>query len=166
LGFWAGKILQGEPMKRLFLYAVILAGLGLLVLFRPMVLGQAGYYTARAEDEQEIERVIERAVGCLEYTRAQNREELERILGEIYTAPALEAVTEEVLSQWRTDNVNPASIVRWIEFQIDGDRARVRAHLYFRDWADNAELYGEGRWDLARTDTGWRITDFGYDWGY
>lgn len=153
-------------MKRFFLYGLILIGLALLVLFRPMILGQTGHYTVLARDEQEIERVIERAIGCLEYTRAQDRAELEQLLGEIYTAPALGVVVGEVWNQWRTDNVNPASITRWTEFEIAGDRARVRADLYFRDWTDNAEFYGAGRWDLMRTETGWRITDFGYDWGY
>ncbi|MBE0466072.1 MAG: hypothetical protein IBX71_02455 [Candidatus Desulforudis sp.] len=153
-------------MKKLLLYGLILVGLGVVGSLKPMILGQAGYYSARAVDEQEIERVIERAVGSLEYTRARDRDELERLLGEIYTAPALEMVAEAVWSQWRTDNVNPASIVRWTDFQIDRDRARVRADLYFRDWADNAELYGEGRWELAKTGFGWRITDFAYDWGF
>ncbi len=145
---------------------VIVVGLVVLVLFRPIIVGQTGYYSPRPEDELEIKRVVERAVTCLEYTQAQDRQELELRLSEIYTSPALEAVVTEVWSQWYTDNVNPASIVRWDEFQIDGDRARVRAHLYFRDWADNAELFGEGRWELVRTGSGWRVTDFGYDWGY
>lgn len=153
-------------MKRYFFHLLIILGLGLLIPFQPMILGQTGHYGTWAADEREIERVIERAVGSLDYTRARNREELERLLGEIYTSPALETVVEEVWSQWHTDNVNPASIVRWTEFQVEKDRACVRADLYFRDWADNAELHGEGCWDLVRTGFGWRIAGFVYDWGY
>ncbi len=154
-------------LKRYLIYGLILAGLGLLVFFRPVILGgQAGHYGGQAGDEQDIERVIERAVGSLDYTQARDRAELERILAGIYTDPALGTVTEAVWDQWRTDNVNPASILRWTDFWIGKDRARVTADLYFRDWTDNAEFSGEGRWDLVRTGSGWRIADFEYRWGY
>ncbi|MEW6541234.1 MAG: hypothetical protein AB1402_06440 [Bacillota bacterium] len=154
-------------MKRYLIYGLILAGLGLLILFRPMILdGQTGHHGGQAGDERDIERLIERAVGSLEYTQATNRAELERILAGIYTEPALSTVSEAVWEQWGTDNVNPASVLRWTDFWIGRDRARVAADLYFRDWTDNAEFFGEGRWELVRTGSGWRIADFEYHWGY
>lgn len=152
-------------MKRILFYLVVLLGLGVLTLFKPVIMGQAGYYGGMDGDEQQIKRVIEKAIGSLDYTRAQDRGELERILREIYSGPALVTVNEAIWDQWQTDNVNPASILRWTEFQVEGDRARVRAALYFRDWTDNAELYGQGYWQLIRTEAGWRIVDFEYEWG-
>jgi len=154
-------------LKRCLIYGLILAGLGLLILFWPMVLdGRTGHHGGQAGDEQDIQRLIERAVGSLEYTQATNRAELELILAGIYTEPALSTVSEAIWNQWGTDNVNPASVVRWADFWIGRDRARVAADLHFRDWADNAEFFGEGRWELVRTGSGWRIADCEYHWGY
>lgn len=163
------KYYRGSVLKRFVVYGLVLALLGLLVFhFGPVVLGggQAAQRDGPDADEQEVQRVIERAVGCLDYTRAEDRADLERILAGIYTGPALTNVTEAVWDQWRTDNVNPASVLSWTGMWIGRERARVTADLYFRDWTDNAEFFGQGRWDLVRTRSGWRIAAFEYHWGY
>lgn len=123
-----------------------------------------GHQTSIAGTEGEIWAVVDRAVSSLEYTTAESREELERILAKTYAGPVLAELTAGLWQEWPSDNVVQVEIVNRRSIEIYGNDARVEVGVYFWDWADESEWYGTGVFTLACLKQGWRVVKFDYEW--
>lgn len=114
--------------------------------------------------EESVMELIERALAADDFLNADSKDGLRVILGQTYAGPLLDELTDAVWETRNTDNCGGARVAEWLEINVDGGTASVKARVETLDWASGQYDQGTASFALAYAAGGWRIVQVDYCW--
>ncbi|MTI79610.1 MAG: hypothetical protein FH758_01820 [Firmicutes bacterium] len=150
-------------MKKLFPWLTFFLLVLNIFIFMPALTVNGEVVNA---DELEIKNVIIGAVTCNDWMQAKSPDKVKEILSKYYTGVKL---TENTNSVWRfikepTDYYWVTSVDNCRLIYLSMDEVLVVVDIISTDITSGEEDKGKGVFTVAKTNSGWKISDESYHW--